>query len=525
MTLEEYKSWYIRDEGHWYVSKVKQYNTDTIQEFAKGLGVIASVINATPNTPLHDAYMRFLSIETEDPPAPSTQIYLNDKSVLFICLLLLQTGLIDSAHLEASNPKKFIQFSQIQKEFLEGKDYDFFIDKYSKAYLTTDLFIYYRNFKSWLGKFGFYGEYENKTAYITEMGFELILHQNDKATCSALFHHQIKKYQIWNPTIDDNYKEFQIRPYYLLLDVLLKIDSYFTKDEYVLFITKMRSHIPKDINDQIALLKQYRALNPEDKKLYIEEIKELDKKKFKKRKRTNFERIIDSSPKEIACYGYGGLVEQGKGRNIGTFVLTDETKATNELIEFNNSVKYLAFQNKLDWISHLGSKNGITNEQIVELYVSSGISLEDINLENEYVKDVLHEKIKEKEIEDYYVKNISEIDNNLTVITDPVYGRQFSTHIGPIDILCIDKVTNEYVVCELKRGHTSDETVGQILRYMGWVKKHLEPDSEKRVRGILIGSDFSEKIEYSFLGVQHPIIFDLITKHEHPYNDSNRPKK
>jgi restriction system protein len=41
-------------------------------------------------------------------------------------------------------------------------------------------------------------------------------------------------------------------------------------------------------------------------------------------------------------------------------------------------------------------------------------------------------------------------------------------------------------VIELKRGRVSDVVVGQILRYMGFVK---ELDPTKRVRGIIIGSD------------------------------------
>ena len=40
MNLAEYQEWYIRDEGHWYVSKVKQYNPVAVQLFAKSLKLI-----------------------------------------------------------------------------------------------------------------------------------------------------------------------------------------------------------------------------------------------------------------------------------------------------------------------------------------------------------------------------------------------------------------------------------------------------------------------------------------------------
>lgn len=166
-------------------------------------------------------------------------------------------------------------------------------------------------------------------------------------------------------------------------------------------------------------------------------------------------------------------------------------------------------------------------DRIIEMYLVNGISLENIKKElkktNQSLNESLDDILYEKEVEEYYVKNIKELHHDLEVVNIPRYGRQFSTHIGPIDILCKDKKTKEYVICELKRGHTSDETVGQILRYMGWVKRHLEED-DREVRGIIVGSNFSEKIDYSFDGIQDENIYKLIIKFEHPFNSNNRPK-
>lgn len=58
---------------------------------------------------------------------------------------------------------------------------------------------------------------------------------------------------------------------------------------------------------------------------------------------------------------------------------------------------------------------------------------------------------------------------------------------------------------------------------MGWVKKHLET-SNKNVRGVLVGAEFNEKIDYSLLGIQSEHIYNLIVKHIHPFNSTNRPK-
>ena len=88
-----------------------------------------------------------------------------------------------------------------------------------------------------MGKYGFYGEYSNKTAFITDMGFEFVTNSSDIEISSALFLNQIKRFQLWNPTIDEKYKDYKIRPFFLLLDVISRIkDQYFSKVEYVLFI-------------------------------------------------------------------------------------------------------------------------------------------------------------------------------------------------------------------------------------------------------------------------------------------------
>lgn len=241
MNLTEYKMWYTLDEGHWYVSKVKQFKPSAIQEFAKGLEVIDRIINATKHTEIHKSLINFIPKETVSLFPLDNLIRINDSTILYICLLLLQEELINPAHLESTNEEKFKQFSAMQKEFIVGENYDFFIKKYTKPFLTKELFVYYRNFKSWLGKFGFYGEYSNKTAYITEVGNEFINNRNDSDVCSALFLHQIKKYQFWNPTIELKYNEYKIRPYYLLLEVISKLpEKYFTKIEYALFIQGKR---------------------------------------------------------------------------------------------------------------------------------------------------------------------------------------------------------------------------------------------------------------------------------------------
>lgn len=82
-------------------------------------------------------------------------------------------------------------------------------------------------------------------------------------------------------------------------------------------------------------------------------------------------------------------------------------------------------------------------------------------------------------------------------------GRQFQTAIGRIDLLARDKEDN-WVVIELKKGRSADAVVGQILRYMGWVKANLAREREE-VRGIIIVGEGDKALSYAVtmtLGVE-----------------------
>jgi RecB family endonuclease NucS len=81
--------------------------------------------------------------------------------------------------------------------------------------------------------------------------------------------------------------------------------------------------------------------------------------------------------------------------------------------------------------------------------------------------------------------------------------------------LARDKSNHDWVVIELKKGKSSDAVVGQLLRYMGWVKKHRATGGES-VRGIIITSTPDDKIKYALLVSQgvsfytYRVSFDLV---------------
>jgi hypothetical protein len=79
-------------------------------------------------------------------------------------------------------------------------------------------------------------------------------------------------------------------------------------------------------------------------------------------------------------------------------------------------------------------------------------------------------------------------------------GRQYPAATWSIDFLAVDQNTNELVVIELKRSQTSDATVGQVLRYINWIKKNLAKPDQK-VRGIIVASEIDDALRYAVTGL------------------------
>jgi len=108
------------------------------------------------------------------------------------------------------------------------------------------------------------------------------------------------------------------------------------------------------------------------------------------------------------------------------------------------------------------------------------------------------EFVMEKYLEEFIEANFARINfgAKLELYQDEENsGRQYSTPIGNIDLLAVDKEKKEFVVLELKKGRSSDVVIGQILRYMGWVKENLAKDWE--VKGIIIVKEKDERLEYA----------------------------
>jgi hypothetical protein len=100
----------------------------------------------------------------------------------------------------------------------------------------------------------------------------------------------------------------------------------------------------------------------------------------------------------------------------------------------------------------------------------------------------------ERDLQNFLVKNLQMIEPELKLYEeDDISGIEFPAGGGrKIDILAVDK-NNDFVVIELKVSKGYDRVIGQLLRYVGWVKKIMATEGQK-VRGVIICKKITEDL-------------------------------
>lgn len=105
----------------------------------------------------------------------------------------------------------------------------------------------------------------------------------------------------------------------------------------------------------------------------------------------------------------------------------------------------------------------------------------------------------ESHLEDFLITNwnktIFSKEYDLIYEEGDLLSQQYQTPVGEIDILAISKDKKSYLIIELKKGRTTDAVVGQILRYMAWIKENLAKDKE--IKGAVVVLESDEKLVYS----------------------------
>ncbi len=208
-----------------------------------------------------------------------------------------------------------------------------------------------------------------------------------------------------------------------------------------------------------------------------------------------------------------GAYKDESGESRGWFHSTDVLRIDLDKVSVFLKLKPRHNFKSLSWRPAMGSSSRIS-ERDYNLILGTE---PDIFLQAEQPREEM-EFALEKYLEDFIWDNWEKIDfgEKLTKFVDEngnegkqyyARGSETGKDAGYIDILAKDN-KKKFVVFELKKGRKNDEVIGQMLRYIAWVRKNLAKNNED-VRGIIIMGQRDNKLELALSEIQNIVSVKL----------------
>ncbi len=117
------------------------------------------------------------------------------------------------------------------------------------------------------------------------------------------------------------------------------------------------------------------------------------------------------------------------------------------------------------------------------------------------------EFLLERDLQRYLAENLGCIEAGLTLFeADGVNGIEYDAGGRRIDILALD-MAGAFVVLELKVSKGYDRVVGQLLRYVNWIRQNLAEPGQP-VRGMIICRTMSEDLRLACASIGDIELFE-----------------
>jgi len=226
----------------------------------------------------------------------------------------------------------------------------------------------------------------------------------------------------------------------------------------------------------------------------------------------------------LAC---GALWRISKGIKRGDTILSPDGEGSYYVGEVCSDYYYvpgpiLPHRRKVSWHPNLISREDMSDS----LRHSTGSigTVSDVTRHGDELKKLLEGKLPaqlisndesiedaavfglEKHLEEFLISNWGQLDlakkYQIYEEDGEMVGQQYETDTGPIDILAVSKDGQELLVIELKKDEASDSAVGQILRYMGYIKEQVA-EKDQVVKGLIIAYDDNLKVKRALMMVQN----------------------
>jgi hypothetical protein len=536
---KQYCRFFWKNDFRWEVTKAKTYTSQEIQKYCHALNIVRDMFLERDRNEVRPRFVKFCSNKKE-----INYEFSGRAHETFLTIEAFNKGLITiQPGLNNSGTTRH----NIVDDCNSGSNFEQLVDKYGRK-IVDDFAANTRNFLNWWDDWGYAVRAENRDGrgflLITEIGHDAADNFNDKSTCLAIFRDQLKKYQI------PNYRRPQrsllleeapaIKPYYGIVQILLKVPkNRITKKEYMLFVSKTKDHTESEIGNTVEQITRFRGLTDEEQKNLLRHLSVKDPKKRKNGRGISISKTEETASKALQAFALisGDLfrwnddvisIPRKNIRRAKEIVRSFENEPIKQYHEFRDSYEYNLSIGKRDYDN--------VDEILKRNYFSAKTTLKESSdrigarysgitpAETEKNRDIL----LEIQLQKYYEKNIDQLnteDRELEIKTRPGFERretmEYNTlEVGEIDLLCVDKISKEYFVIEIKREEADGKAMGQLLQYMGWVHQRFE----KRTHGILITKKTSDKFNYAKNFIKSNVgPFDHIEHVSHNFSSDNPP--
>lgn len=306
---------------------------------------------------------------------------------------------------------------------------------------------------------------------------------------------QTMRYQFWNPVVSSRVlREVRLHPVPFLVRLLQAVDGNITSEEYALFVAKAKN--PDDVDRVADHIDLYRQLVREEQLAIVRSCESYGIGGPKRASIYNTIRL--NRPYAVKMWALSGLVtvDGNHALQLVRSAIRHDTRAWLE--SYTSKGTYIEFSDEKEFVAWMGDQSLQPDRATaLDIYTSRGDIDSAAHIKkamgasSSELKHFRQMMISEKTLEDSIEADFDEfgrqIGRSLKIV-----GRQYSTTVGPIDLLAQDRKSGEFVVIELKKGRSADKVFGQLSRYMGWVRKNLA--TGQNVVGVIVGSGIDDKL-------------------------------
>jgi hypothetical protein len=167
----------------------------------------------------------------------------------------------------------------------------------------------------------------------------------------AVLEQQLIKLHFWNPVIpNERYGNFQVRPFALLLQLLIHLDTQsLSSEEYNLFLSRAQSM--EELEITLKSISQFRQMNYSQRRALINQLNNCTQQG----RQTSLYHEIDEMRKIV--FSFFSVSSVCKLNQDRTKISLNESRLhwAKQFLELNHNVQYRRFTNLRDWYEYYGS--------------------------------------------------------------------------------------------------------------------------------------------------------------------------